>query len=107
MKKEYKYASIFFVIIAVGVISISYFYDEVDLKRNTNNNIDIDDKKFLRISPKLQGISGYINTSSDQINQEVEGNVVFMIFGHTVVSIVSELYHTLQHGMKNTEMKDW
>ena len=80
MKKEYKYASIFFVIIAVGVISISYFYDEVDLKRNTNNNIDIDDKKFLKISPKLQGISGYINTSSDQINQDIEGNVVIYDF---------------------------
>ena len=56
MKKEYKYASIFFVIIAVGIISISYFYDEVDLKRNTTNNIDIDDKKILRASHKLQGI---------------------------------------------------
>ena len=50
MKKEYKYASIFFVIIAVGITSISYFYDEVDLKRNTTNDTNIDDKKFLRTS---------------------------------------------------------
>ena len=80
MKKEYKYASIFFVIIVVGVISISYFYDEVDLKRNTTDDTNIDDKKFLRTSPELQGISGYINTSSDEINQNIEGKVVIYDF---------------------------
>ena len=80
MKKEYKYASIFFVIIAVGVTSISYFYDEVDLKRNTTNDTNIDDKKFLRTSPELQGISGYINTSQDKINQDIEGKVVIYDF---------------------------
>ena len=80
MKKEYKYASIFFVIITTGIIFISYFYDEVDLKRNTTDNVNIDDKKFLRASPKLQGISGYINTSTDQINHDVEGNVVIYDF---------------------------
>ena len=80
MKKEYKYASIFFVIIAVGITSISYFYDEVDLKRNTTNDTNIDDKKFLRTSPELQGISGYINTSQDKINQDIEGKVVIYDF---------------------------
>jgi len=80
MKKEYKYASIFFVIIAVGVISISYFYDEVDLKRNTTDDTNIDDKKFLRTSPELKEISGYINTSSDEINQNIEGKVVIYDF---------------------------
>jgi len=54
MKKEYKYASILFVIIAIGVSSISYFYEEVDLKRNTTNNIDIDDKKFLGHLPSYK-----------------------------------------------------
>ena len=80
MKKEYKYASIFFAIIIVGIISISYFYDEVDLKRNTTNDTNIDDKKFLRTPPELQGISGYINTSSDEINQDIEGKVVIYDF---------------------------
>ena len=80
MKKEYKYASIFFVIIAVGITSISYFYDEVDLKRNTTNDTNIDDKQFLRTPPELQGISGYINTSQDKINQDIEGKVVIYDF---------------------------
>ena len=68
MKKEYMYASMLFGIIAIGIISISYFYEEVDLKRNTTNDTTILDKTFLRTSPELKGISGYINTSSEQIS---------------------------------------
>ena len=80
MKKEYKYASIFFAIIAVGIMSISYFYEEVDLKRNTTNDITTLDKTFLRTSPELKGISGYINTSSEEIEQGIEGKVVLYDF---------------------------
>ncbi len=80
MKKEYKYASMFFAIIAIGIISISYFYDEVDLKRNTTNDTTTLDKTFLRTSPELKGISGYINTSSEKINQDIEGKVVLYDF---------------------------
>ncbi len=80
MKKEYKYASIFFAIIAVGIMSISYFYDEVDLKRNTTNDITTLDKTFLRTAPEMKGISGYINTSSEEIDQNIEGKVVLYDF---------------------------
>ena len=52
MKKEYMYASMLFGIIAIGIISISYFYDEVDLKRNTTNYTTTLDKTFLRTSPE-------------------------------------------------------
>ena len=74
------YASIFFAIIAIGTISISYFYDEVDLKRNTTDDTTTLDKTFLRTSPKLEGISGYINTSSENISQGIEGKVVLYDF---------------------------
>ncbi len=80
MKKEYMYASMLFGIIAIGIISISYFYEEVDLKRNTTNDTTILDKTFLRTSPELKGISGYINTSSEQISQDIEGKVVLYDF---------------------------
>ena len=80
MKKEYKYASIFFAIIAVGIMSISYFYDEVDLKRNTTNDITTLDKTFLRTAPGMKGISGYINTSVEEIDQNIEGKVVLYDF---------------------------
>ena len=69
-----------FGIIAIGIISISYFYEEVDLKRNTTNDTTILDKTFLRTSPELKGISGYINTSSEQISQDIEGKVVLYDF---------------------------
>ena len=80
MKKEYKYASICFAIIAIGIISISYFYDEVDLKRTTTDDTNVDDTKFLRIAPELKGISGYINTSSEKINRQIEDKVVLYDF---------------------------
>ena len=80
MKKEYKYASIFFAIIAVGIFSISYFYEEIDLKRTTTDDMDVEDKTFLRKVPKLQGVSGYINTSQDEIEQQLEGKVVLYDF---------------------------
>jgi len=74
------YATIFFAIIAIGTISISYFYDEVDLKRNTTDDTTTLDKTFLRTPPKLEGISGYINTSSENISQDIEGKVVLYDF---------------------------
>ena len=80
MKKEYMYASMLFGIIAIGVISISYFYDEVDLKRNTTNDTTTLDKTFLRTAPEMKGISGYINTSSEEIDQNIEGKVVLYDF---------------------------
>ncbi len=80
MKKEYKYASIFFAIIAVGIFSISYYYEEIDLKRSTTDDSAIGDKTFLRKSPELQGISGYINTSQEEIDKHLEGKVVLYDF---------------------------
>jgi len=80
MKNEYKYASIFFAIIAVGIISISYFYEEIDLKRTTTDDMDVEDKTFLRKTPMLQGISGYINTSPEKIEQQLKGKVVLYDF---------------------------
>ena len=79
MKKEYMYASMLFGIIAIGIISISYFYEEVDLKRNTTNDTTISDKTFLRTSPELKGISGYINTSSEQIELYNISNVSLLL----------------------------
>ncbi len=94
MKKEYKYASIFFAIIAVGIMSISYFYDEVDLKRNTTNDITTLDKTFLRTAPEMKGISGYINTSVEEIDQNIEGKVVLYDFWtYSCINCIRTLPH--------------
>ncbi|MDC0159775.1 redoxin domain-containing protein [Candidatus Nitrosopelagicus sp.] len=104
MKKEYKYASIFFAIIAVGVMSISYFYDEVDLKRNTTNDITTLDKTFLRTSPELKGISGYINTSSEEIDQDIEGKVVLYDFWtYSCINCIRTLPHLTAWDEKYSE----
>ena len=104
MKKEYKYASIFFAIIAVGVMSISYFYDEVDLKRNTTNDITTLDKTFLRTSPELKGISGYINTSSEELDQDIEGKVVLYDFWtYSCINCIRTLPHLTAWDEKYSE----
>ena len=94
MKKEYMYASMLFGIIVIGIISISYFYDEVDLKRNTTNDTTTLDKTFLRTSPELKGISGYINTSSEKISQDIEGKVVLYDFWtYSCINCIRTLPH--------------
>ena len=104
MKKEYKYATIFFAIIAVGIMSISYFYEEVDLKRNTTNDITTLDKTFLRISPELKGISGYINTSSEEIDQNIEGKVVLYDFWtYSCINCIRTLPHLTAWDEKYSE----
>ena len=104
MKKEYKYASMLFGIIAIGIISISYFYEEVDLKRNTTNDTTILDKTFLRTSPELKGISGYINTSSEQISQDIEGKVVLYDFWtYSCINCIRTLPHLTAWDEKYSE----
>jgi len=94
MKKEYKYASIFFTIIAVGIFSISYYYEEIDLKRITTDDSTIGDKTFLRKSPELQGISGYINTSQEEIDIQLQGKVVLYDFWtYSCINCIRTLPH--------------
>ena len=88
------YASMLFAIIAIGIVSISYFYDEVDLKRNTTNDTATLDKTFLRTTPELKGISGYINTSSEKISQDIEGKVVLYDFWtYSCINCIRTLPH--------------
>ena len=98
------YASMLFGIIAIGIISISYFYDEVDLKRNTTNDTTTLDKTFLRTSPELKGISGYINTSSEQISQDIEGKVVLYDFWtYSCINCIRTLPHLTAWDEKYSE----
>ena len=45
-----------------------------------NHDITAVDKTFLRTSPELKGISGYINTSLEEIEQDIDGKVVLYDF---------------------------
>ena len=76
MKTEIKTAIICGIIITVGIISISIFYNEVDMKRNTTYNIEIEDKSKLQKIPSMLDATGYINTSSNELAETLEGKVV-------------------------------
>ena len=76
MKTEIKTAIICGIIITVGIISISIFYNEVDMKRNTTYNIEIEDKSKLQKIPSMLDATGYINTASNELAETLEGKVV-------------------------------
>ena len=80
MKPEIKTAIILSIIITVGVSSLYIFYTEIDLKKNTTNEMKVEDKKQLEKSPELHVIKGYINTSEDKFKNLIDGNVVLYDF---------------------------
>ena len=73
MKTEIKTAIICGIIITVGIISISIFYNEVDMKRNTTYNIEIEDKSRLQKVPSILDATGFINTASNELAETLEG----------------------------------
>ena len=76
MKTEIKTAIICGIIITVGIISISIFYNEVDMKRNTTYNIEIEDKSKLQKVPSILDATEYINIQSNELTETLEGSVV-------------------------------
>ena len=67
MKTEIKTGIILGIIILVGITSLYLFYTEIDLKKNTTDQLDIQDKNLLKKSPELKGMTGLINTSEKEI----------------------------------------
>ena len=80
MKTEIKTGVVLGVIILVGVTSLYLFYTEIDLKKNTTNQLDIQDKNLLKKSPNLKGMTGLINTSEKELEELIHGNVVLYDF---------------------------
>ena len=61
MKPEIKTAIILSIIITVGVSSLYIFYTEIDLKKNTTNEMKVEDKKQLKKSSQK---NHHLNTKS-------------------------------------------
>ena len=57
MKKDLKIGIILVSIIIIGIISLYLFYTEIDLKKNTNNQLVVQDKSLLKKAPKLMGMT--------------------------------------------------
>ena len=92
MKTEIKTAIICGLIITVGIISISIFYNEVDMKRNTTYNIEIDDKSKLQKVPSILNATEYINISPNELAETLEGKVVlYDIWTYSCINCIRTL----------------
>ena len=92
MKTEVKTAIICGIIITVGIISISIFYNEVDMKRNTTYNIEIEDKSKLQKVPSMLDATGFINTASNELAETLEGKVVlYDIWTYSCINCIRTL----------------
>ena len=80
MKSEIKTGLIFGIIIIVGTMSIYLFYTEVDLKKNTTNQLETQNKELLKKSPPLTGGTGMINVTENNLDKLIQGNVVLYDF---------------------------
>ncbi len=92
MKTEIKTAIICGMIITVGIISISIFYNEIDMKGNTITSIEIDDKSKLQKAPNILDAAEYINTSPNKLAKILEGKVVlYDIWTYSCINCIRTL----------------
>ena len=105
MKTENKAAIIFSIIIIVGVISIYFFYNELDLKRNTTNSMIVESKNNPSEAPNLSGATGYINTSQNQLETLIENNVVlYDIWTYSCINCIRTLPYITSWDDKYSDM---
>tara|TARA_B110001454_G_scaffold207246_1_gene218477 strand:+ start:99 stop:1187 length:1089 start_codon:yes stop_codon:yes gene_type:complete len=105
MKTENKAAIIFSIIIIVGVISIYFFYNELDLKRNTTNSMIVEGKNNPSEAPNLSGATGYINTSQNQLKTLIENNVVlYDIWTYSCINCIRTLPYITSWDDKYSDM---
>ena len=79
MKTEIKTAIICGIIIIFGFVAISIFYNDLELKQNTTNNLESYDKSELQKAPDILQGSGYINVSQDELANMMEGKIVLYL----------------------------
>jgi thiol-disulfide isomerase/thioredoxin len=92
MKTEIKTAIICGIIITIGIVSISVFYNEVDMKRNTPYNNEIADKSKLQKVPSILDATGYINIPSNELAETLEGKVVlYDIWTYSCINCIRTL----------------
>ena len=93
MKTELKTAIIFGIVIAVGVGILSAVFSSLDQNTNINSNfLETIDKSGFKKAPDLVGISHYINTSSEELSEELEGKVVlYDIWTYSCINCVRTL----------------
>jgi len=99
MKTEFKSAIILGIFIAGGIAGISVVFSTFDTQEFTSsNNADselgiqsIDKSKFKK-APELVGISGYINTTPEELKEKIKGKVVlYDIWTYSCINCIRTL----------------
>ncbi len=87
MRTELKTAIIMGVIVVGAVAALSVYFTSLEAQTSPKTNIQTQttqgnsvlpniDKSHFKKAPKLEGIAGYINTDSEELNEQIKGKVV-------------------------------
>jgi thiol-disulfide isomerase/thioredoxin len=86
MRSELKTAIIMGVIVVGAVAALSVYFTSLEAQTspktniqtqtNGNSNLPNIDKSQFKKAPELEGVSGYINTNSEELNKQIKGKVV-------------------------------
>ena len=92
MKTEIKTAIVCGIVIIIGLMIISFSYNEIDLKRNTTNNFQIADKTQLTKAPDLLVGTEYINITYGDIKETIKEKVVlYDIWTYSCINCIRTL----------------
>ena len=92
MKTEIKTAIACVIIITIGIITISIYYNNIDLASNTTSTIEIYNKSQLNKAPKLFGGTEYINIEKNELEDIIEGKVVlYDIWTYSCINCIRTL----------------
>jgi len=92
MKTGTKTAIVCGIIITSGIISMSVFYNQIDIERNTTYNTEITDKSKLQKAPNILDAAEYINTSPDKLAEILDGKVVlYDIWTYSCINCIRTL----------------
>ena len=94
MKSEIKTAIILVVVIGVGITVLSAAFstlDQASVVNTSENHSQIDKSKFKK-APDLVGIAHYLNTTPEELAQEMEGKVVlYDIWTYSCINCIRTL----------------
>lgn len=80
MRNEVRTAIITTIIVVVAVGAVGYYFTTLDMQKDAIQTVkQVDESKFP-IAPELVGISGYVNTSPEQLKATMKDKVILYDF---------------------------
>ncbi len=95
MKTELKTAIVLGVVVAVGIVGINVYFGSVE-EANLSVYLDMDvpilNQSLSRPAPDIVGIADYINTTPEDLQSRIEGNVVmYDIWTYSCINCIRTL----------------